>query len=198
MAAQITFDINPSDTILFSAFYPDPADTQASLVITTPDSIVLTLDPATTIPLVGFPTSNPFSELDPGAVIEMTVKDFNAAPSGVITKDAVALTELPWAKFPPGVYTITYTSGSDTRTAQSLQFTTIDDCLYGQIDKFMYDTCCNKCGGGEQKRLVEKLLAVKEGAKLDFRINALADLADKLSALQHLCDGEFCECSCNC
>ena len=43
MAAFFTFDINPSTTVKFSAPYPDPADSAASLVIVTPDSITITL-----------------------------------------------------------------------------------------------------------------------------------------------------------
>lgn len=195
MSHLITFDIYPSDTVIFSAPLPDPSS-HPWLTITTPDDVVIKMDD-TTVPL---DTATDFDVLSPDTKINITVADINAMGGGVISKDGVVLTSLPWTKFPPGVYTVFYTTDADPTgvTEEYLVFTTIDDCLYAKIDGFMYDTCCDKCKGSETKQLVEKLLAVKEGAKLDFKYTAYADLEDKLSALQHLCEGDFCECSCGC
>lgn len=189
MAAFFTFDINPSTTVLFSAPYPDPADNAAQLVITTPDNVVITF-----ANLVAFG----FDESDPGVEIDITITEINASPEVTIVSGSNTLSVLPWTKFPPGKYNVVYTSQTDTLDKNFLLFTTIDDCLYTKIDGYMYKTCCDVCSGTETKRLVEKLLAVKEGAKLDFKYEAWADLTEKLTALEHLCEGNFCNCDCGC
>lgn len=195
MSYVITFDIYPSNTIIFSAPVPHPAQLDAELIITTPDDVVISYT-ASTVALVA---ATDFDDAAPGEKINITVADINAT-SGIISKAGTPLTTLPWTKFPPGVYTISYEvpGYAPVYTEDFLAFTTIDDCLYSKVDGFMYDTCCDKCKGSETKQLVEKLLAVKEGAKLDFKYTAYADLEEKLSALQHLCEGDFCECSCGC
>ena len=188
MAAFFTFDINPSTTVKFTAPYPDPAP-NTTLVITTPDSVVITINDLAAL--------SGFDESDPGAEVDFTITELNASDA-TFTKGSDTLTTLPWTKFPPGKYTVAYTSDGDTLAKDFLLFTTIDDCLYTKIDGYMFKTCCDSCSGTETKRLVEKLLAVKEGAKLDFKYLAWADLTEKLTALEHLCDGNFCNCDCGC
>jgi hypothetical protein len=190
MAAFFTFDINPSTTVKFTAPYPDPADASATLVITAPDTVEITINDLAALA--------DFDPSDPGAVIDFTITELNASPDVVLEKGTDTLTELPWALFPPGKYNVVYTSASDSLNKDFLLFTTIDDCLYTKIDGYMFKTCCDSCNGSEMKRLVEKLLAVKEGAKLDFKYAAWADLSDKLTALEHLCEGDFCNCDCDC
>jgi len=195
MAFLFSFDIYPSDTIIFSAQLPDPVSGAPGLTITTPDQVVITMT-GNTVPLEILTDFDPTS---PGTKINITVEDINGMPSGVITQSGNPLTSLPWSKFPPGVYTVNYTVDVQPGlTEEFLLFTTIDDCLYAKIDGLMYDACCDKCNGSETKQLVEKLLAVKEGAKLDFKYTAYADLTAKLTALEHVCEGSFCECKCNC
>ena len=190
MAAFFTFDINPSTTIKFSAPYPRPADPAATLVITTPDSVVISISDL--VELGGFDSEQPGEEL------LITIDRINASGAVAITKGSDTLSTLPWTKFPPGKYTVVYTSVNDTLSQNFLLFTTIDDCLYTKIDGYMFKTCCDSCNGTEMKRLVEKLLAVKEGARLDFKYEAWADLTEKLTALEHLCEGDFCNCDCGC
>ena len=192
MAAFFTFDIVPSTTIRFTAPYPDPSISTASLAITTPDSVVITISDLVTV--AGFDVDNP------GALVDVTVTELNAADSSdvSIVKGTDTLTALPWTKFPPGRYQVAYTAGSDSLSKEFLLFTTIEDCLYTKIDGYMYKTCCDSCNGTEVKRLVEKLIAVKEGARLDFKYAAWADLTAKLTALEHLCEDDFCTCDCGC
>jgi hypothetical protein len=188
MAAFFTFDINPSTTVKFTAPYPDPAP-GASLVITTPDSVVITINDLAALAL--------FNENDPGAEISFTIERLNSSSATFVTGSDTLVT-LPWTKFPPGKYNVVYTTDTDSLNKDFLLFTTIDDCLYTKIDGYMFKTCCDSCSGTETKRLVEKLLAVKEGARLDFKYAAWADLTDKLTALEHLCEGDFCNCDCDC
>jgi len=190
MAAFFTFDINPSTTVKFTAPYPDPAAADATLVITAPDDVEITINDL--VALADFDVD------DPGAEIDFTIEDLNDSSDVTIEKGSDTLTELPWSKFPPGKYNVVYTSDSDTLDEDFLLFTTIDDCLYKKIDGYMFKTCCDSCTGDEVKRLVEKLLAVKEGAKLDFKYEAWADLTEKLTALEHLCEDDFCNCDCGC
>lgn len=195
MSGFFTFDINPSNIIQFSAPYPDPSAAGATLTIVTPDSITIAMNPLQAVNcLVDFNFNTP------GALVKIAVSDINAeVGSGVtLSKPSGSLLSLPWTYFPPGIYTVTYNPIiTASKTTSFLLFTTVDDCLYSQIDTFMYQTCCDVCTN-DKKRLVEKLLAVKEGAKLDFKIGANADLANKLTALQYICEDDFCNCNCNC
>jgi len=201
MAAFFTFDINPSNTILFSAPYPNQA-AGTTVAITCPDATVIT-GSASALSGATFNSNQPHLE------VKFTIDTINAAigagtatAQNPSTTPVTNYTALPFTKFPPGQYRVTYTELSDqvnnVLTKTFILFTTIDDCLYTKIDGLMYDTCCDKCDGSTTKQLVEKLLAVKEGARLDFKYGATADMTEKLTALEHLCEGDFCNCDCGC
>lgn len=175
------------------------------LEITTPDGFKLVFD-SSTIPVTDTSLNQPFDPLTPTEAMLISIADIEEnLDAGVLQTtgdDPQELSELPWVKFPDGIYevfwrfqTIGDTSGLYEKTAKKLWLCTAKKCYSILADRYLNKSCIN-CDQKDDANIVTlmELNTLIAAAKMNFDLDRFECTNEVLKAISKICSDEDCGC----